>query len=356
VWTIVGVAVIVAGCGSGTVSDGGGSTDAAESSSADASPSAPDGRVVADASPGAPDAAPRPDARTDGTCDSPDLGQRTAPAFPAPSVSTSGLLVRVMNNCDVPLWIHGEGSNGAGGRNVLAPDDVRLMPGQTQDYDGRDRMVSARVTAFRDGPRQNEAQFVELNFENGSLGYNISYVDYLGLPVELDAACGTTACYEPTDTLFDGCPADLRRADRCVAPGGYCLDPANRGKPMCTLLDSKATEALQLAQCQNDLAAWRGRVGTGEPIGTTPNVYNCSQFWSSSAFCCAIVNRGVVGSATPNNVCTFYQDGVPHNEYARWVHDKCPVIYAFPYDDSGDQGGFLQCPTRELRITWCPGD
>jgi hypothetical protein len=350
----VGSAVVVAGCGQGSVSGGGGSADAAEEPIIDGRV-LPDSRVVADADAAPPDG-PRSDARTDGTCENPDLGQRTAPAFPAPSVTTSGLLVRVMNNCDVPLWMHGQGMDGSGGQNVLSPADVRLMPGQTQDYDARQTFISARVTAFRNGPRDNEIQFVEMNFANGTLGYNVSYVDYLGLPVEVSADCGTTACYQPSDTVLDGCPADLRRADRCVAPGGYCNDPANRGKPLCTRLDAKATEALQLPVCQADLAAWRGRVGPSEPIGTTPQVYACSQFWSSSAFCCAIVNRGVVGAAETDNVCAFYQDGQPYNEYARWVHEKCPVIYAFPYDDSGDQGGFLQCPARELRITWCPGD
>jgi len=290
------------------------------------------------------DAAPVPDATPDGPCEGANPGQRTAPGFGAPTVSTSGLLVRVMNNCPFPLWMHGQG-----GANVLQPDDAKLDPGETQDYDAHASFPSARVTAFVDGPRQNEIQFVEMNFGNGELGYNISYVDYLGLPVEVDAQCGRTACYAPVSGILDGCPAHLREADRCRSPGGWCLDHAN--DPYCKALDASAQQALSHPKCQQDLASWGG---SPSQIGTTPSVYGCRDFWATSAFCCALVNRGMVGAADPFDVCAFYES-TPYNTYARWVHERCPQIYAFPYDDAGEQGGYHQCQTRELRITWCPG-
>jgi glycosyl hydrolase family 64 (putative beta-1,3-glucanase) len=336
-------------CGSGQIDgddDTVGDDDDDVAMPADADPGAPDGAPPADAAP--PSDAP------DSLCEQNNAGERTAPDFGAPSINPSGLLVRVMNNCSFPLWIHGQGNDGAGGTNVLSPDDAELGPGETQDYDGHATLGSARVTAYIDGPRQNEIQFVELNFGNGELGYNISYVDYLGLPVEVDATCGTTACYAPAATVLDGCPEHLREADRCRSPGGWCNDPAHHGDPYCGVLDGEAQAALQLPRCQQDLASWQAAGHEGDPIGTTPSVYACRDFWGASAFCCAVVNRGVVSEAEPQDICQFYVNP-PFNTYARWVHERCPEIYAFPYDDAADQGGYHQCATDELRITWCPG-
>jgi hypothetical protein len=263
-------------------------------------------------------------------------------------------LVRVMNACPFPLYIHGQGNDGAGATNTLQPDNAMLATGQTEDYDAKVTFGSARVTAYKDGPAKNAIQFVELNYGNGSLGYNVSYVDYLGLPVEVTAACGTTACYAPVATVLDGCPANLRKPDRCASPGGWCNDAANRGDAYCKALDTTATQALSLPKCQTDLGAWLAKGHTTGEVGSTPSVYACRDFWSASAFCCAVVNRGVVGSATPEDPCQFYQLA-PFNTYAQWVHQKCPMIYSFAYDDAAGQSGYHQCTTAEIRITWCPG-
>lgn len=291
-----------------------------------------------------------------GSCTTPSSGTRTAPPFGASTVTTSGLLVRVMNNCAFPLWIHGQGNDGAGGTNTLAPDNKQLAQGQEQDYDAKTDFGSARVTAYKAGPGQNEAQFVEMNYVNGQLGYNVSYVDYLGLPVEVTATCGTTACYAPLATILDGCPSQLATADRCVSPDDWCNDPTNAATDYCKVFDTTAQQALQLPQCQTDLKAWlaQGQGHSMATVGTTPSVYACKDFWASSSFCCAVVNRGVVASATPTDPCGFYKSP-PYNTYSKWVHEKCPMIYSFPYDDAAGQSGYHQCNTNELRITWCPG-
>jgi hypothetical protein len=344
-WLALLVAV-GAGCGSGSV-DVPGDPDG---SASDARPSVDSGPRP-DARP-AVDAGPAPDARPPGNLCEPTGDVRTAPAFGPPTVTTSGLLVRVMNNCPFSLWMHGQGGNGSGGVNILQPDDAQLTSGSTRDYDAGQFFGSARVTAYRNGPRQNEIQFVEMHYERGTLGYNISYVDYLGLPVEVTADCGTTACYAPVADALDGCPAHLDDGDRCRSAGSFCSAPPNRSNPYCSALDADATAALSVPRCRDDLQRWLAGGGSMDRVGRTPAVYACTDFWASSAFCCAIVNRGVV-DGDPADVCAFYEG--EHNTYARWVHERCPAIYAFPYDDSGDQGGFHQCPTRELRITWCPG-
>jgi hypothetical protein len=288
------------------------------------------------------------------SCQPPSPGTRTAPPFGPPTVSTTGLLVRVMNNCPFTLWVHGQGGDGSGGQNTLAPDNLALAQGQEQDYDAKAAFASARVTVFRDAAEQTVSQFVELNYGNGSLGYNVSYVDFLGLPVEAAADCGTTACYAPLATILDGCPANLKLSDRCVAAGAFCSDSANQGSAFCTALDVTAQQALSLSQCQSDLQAWLAKGNSMANVGSTPNVYACTNFWASSPFCCAVVNRGMVGASAPDDACGFYRNP-PFNTYAQWVHQKCPLIYAFPYDDAAGQSGYHQCNASELRITFCPG-
>jgi hypothetical protein len=288
-----------------------------------------------------------------GICQPPNPGTRTAPPFGTPTVTTSGLLVRVMNNCPFALWIRGQGGDGNNGTNTLSPDNLALVKGQEQDYDAKSTFGSARVTAYRDGNQQTISQFIELNYGGGQLGYNVSYVDFLGLPVEVAAACGTTACYAPLATLLDGCPANLKQSDRCVSAGAYCSNGANASSAYCTALDGTAQQALQLSQCKTDLTNWLNQGHTMSQVGSTPAVYACTNFWASSPFCCAVVNRGVVNGDSGDN-CSYYKNP-PFNTYAQWVHQKCPLIYAFPYDDAAGQSGYHQCAAKEIRITFCPG-
>jgi len=285
-----------------------------------------------------------------GSCQLPSSGTRTAPAFPPPTVSTSGLLVRVMNHCPFSLWVVGQGNSGG---TTLQPNNAELKTDQTRDYDAGNDFESARLTVYRDNKIGNPAQFVELNYAGGQVGYNVSYVDFVGLPAEATASCGTTACYSPVASLLDGCPSNLREPDRCDSARSWCSNPNNGGQAFCKALDTPAQAAMSLSQCQSDLAAYRAAKGAGAAIGTTPSVYSCSDFWSWSPFCCAIVNRGVP-AASASNSCAYYKNP-PFNTYAKWVHDKCPMIYAFPYDDAEGQSGYHQCAAKELRITWCPG-
>ena len=53
----------------------------------------------------------------------------------------------------------------------------------------------------------------------------------------------------------------------------------------------------------------------------------------------------------------YYKNG-PFNAYAKWVHDTCPGIYAFPYDDypsGAGESGFRSCTADRLDVTFCPG-
>ncbi len=47
----------------------------------------------------------------------------------------------------------------------------------------------------------------------------------------------------------------------------------------------------------------------------------------------------------------------PYNPYAQWVHQRCPGIYAFPYDDYGasNQSSDHTCTgATQLDVTFCP--
>ncbi len=68
---------------------------------------------------------------------------------------------------------------------------------------------------------------------------------------------------------------------------------------------------------------------------------------------CAALNRGMTDDPDNDDMTLYYQNE-PHNTYAKWVHEICPNIYAFSYDDWNAHGGFRSCSGNELRITFCP--
>ena len=70
---------------------------------------------------------------------------------------------------------------------------------------------------------------------------------------------------------------------------------------------------------------------------------------------CAALKRGMV-SAPDNPDESAYYKNPPFNDYAKWVHQVCPGIYAFSYDDWLSHGGYRDCAGgTEVRITFCPG-
>jgi hypothetical protein len=57
------------------------------------------------------------------------------------------------------------------------------------------------------------------------------------------------------------------------------------------------------------------------------------------------------------DLAAYYQNE-PYNTYSQWVHQVCPGIYAFAYDDypsNAGESGFHACRAgKELRVTFCP--
>lgn len=258
-----------------------------------------------------------------------------------------GAWVRVRNRCGFPLWIHAAGSSG-----TLAPDDAQLAPGESRDYEAPADWSSARVTAYRDGPRAGEVDKAEMTLaaagELVSLNYNVTYVDWVGLPMRIAGAggeCGDgdiVACHVAYDDLMAGCPSHLIDGSTCQSARSYCLNAANQGTDYCHALDG------EIARCIADVAGCGAHAGA-----STPEVYACNNSFGEEPRLCAALNRGML-DAPDDPVSSHYYIAEPHNTYARWVHETCPGIYAFSYDDWLSQGGFRSCRGTELRITFCP--
>ena len=250
-----------------------------------------------------------------------------------------GVWVRVKNACAFPLWIHGEGNSA-----VLQPDDASLAPGASRDYVAPKEWTAARVTAFTDGPRQGEVEKAEMTLTGGVLNYNVTYVDWVGLPLAIqgvggncNAAQHTTGCYAKESAINAGCPEGfLREGKKCLSARTYCLNPVHQGEAYCHALDGA------IASC------------AGCKKASTPEVYACSGAYAEEPRMCAALNRGLTSDPDNANASLYYKNG-PYNTYSKWVHEVCPDIYAFSYDDWQSHGGFRACSGSELRITFCPG-
>jgi len=263
------------------------------------------------------------------------------------AANAPGILIHVDNECPFDLWIRGTGSGA-----TLQPDNRQLKTGETQDYIAPDTWSAARVTAYKSAPPNNEIDKAEITFVNKIINYNITYVDWVGLPIEAisfgsGSDCKRVGCYVPVGDLLQGCPAGLLSGSRCLSAGSYCMNQANKGTPFCHALDPT------IAQCGANAAKYPGCSPGGSG---TPDVYACSGAFQANPKWCSALNRGMIDDPDNGNIALYYQNA-PYNTYSKWVHASCPGIYAFPYDDSGksNESGFHSCiGGRQLNITFCP--
>jgi hypothetical protein len=91
-------------------------------------------------------------------------------------------------------------------------------------------------------------------------------------------------------------------------------------------------------------------------------VYDCSSYFDSQGShtdgnkWCAALNRGMLAQPDSTDASQYYKTA-PYNTYAKWVHETCPGIYAFPYDDypsGAGQSGYRSCTAQRLDVTFCP--
>lgn len=277
----------------------------------------------------------------------------------------------VINRCPFPLWIHAENND----KVVLEPDLQILAPAEWQQYPVPAEWPAGRINAYYADPgRAPEAHDkVEVTVTNGIMNYNITYVDYVALPSEMRAVgpeCQPNAdfdpaigCYVPRAELLASCPDDLLAGERCLSANLYCADAAHKDSAYCHALDAAIDECAATNPDTCGVAALLG--------DRTPQVYGCSGYFDSqpancmpaSETChqdgnkwCAALNRGML--AAPDSAdTTQYYTKAPYNTYARWVHDTCPGIYAFAYDDypsNANESGFRACKAPRLDVVFCP--
>ncbi len=269
----------------------------------------------------------------------------------APADKPDTVEVGVRNNCGFSIWIHGEGNGG-----VLGPDDQELKPHGIAWYDAPRAWSAARITAYGDGPRKTELDKVEMTLvadpaAGEVLNYNVTYVDWLALPVEITSTggggdCKPVGCYVKQADVLNGCPSGLLDGKRCLSPRSFCLDPTHSGTPLCNSLAAEITKCVQ------------GKPGCAHAAGaTTAEVFACSGKFSEDPKWCAALNRHMLEEPDSTDKSKYYLTE-PYNTYSKWVHQVCPGIYAFAYDDypaASGESGFHACTQgKELEITFCP--
>jgi hypothetical protein len=329
----------------GTMSAGSGGTMSAGTGGSN-------GGSVADASSPSSDASTAPPMHPGQCIYPPRLSERKAPAWPPTQItSPKGLIFRFMNNCPQTLWVQAAG---------LPNNVVQLDTKMWKEYDLPG--INGRISVFENaapGQAGNyQISFIELNARpNMALNYNISNVDWVGLPVEVngigtDKSCGVTACYSPLAHILDGCPPSLLDNTHhiCQAPKNYCANAAHAMEPLCTALDAAGAAAIA-----NDPKCKAG--GNINTAGTGWKIYGCAGWWGSSPYCCAKVTRGYGDPGNDNTQnCNYYQTP-PYSTYSKYAQTVCPMVYSFAYDDWNDQSGFHTCSKgTELDVTFCPGD
>jgi hypothetical protein len=273
-------------------------------------------------------------------------GGALPPFGPAPVDKPDTVEVGVRNNCPFPIWIHAQGKQG-----TLMPDYKQLQKGDLIWYDAPKQWEAARITAYGDDAHQEELDKVEMTFVQAGdvLNYNVTYVDWVTLPMEMIARgsgdCKKVGCYVPEADVLGGCPDGLLEGKRCQAARTYCLGGKNDDKPYCHALDTQVQSCATKTGCE------------GAAGNNTSNAYACDKFFGGSPKWCAAVNRGMLDDPDNKDTKAYYQKA-PFNTYSKWVHQVCPGIYAFAYDDyppNAEESGFHACNGgKELEVTFCP--
>ncbi len=273
----------------------------------------------------------------------------------------------IINNCTFDLWHHITAYKPVGVPILIDSGKAHYIPPETVfSYVNVPEMHGGRVWAYyRDpkehydtlsvlsnnfgGPVNHYNQFVEMTFTGDAVNYNISFVDYISLPVSVrgnDGRCPETRCSEPIndwlERLNSSCPTEMenewivssgQNVGRCMGSYNYCIN--NPEEQYCTEMGREE---------------WTGVEIYG---GTMSNVVPATDtdFWAKNA----AWNRG--SEPWESNMFFHYrEDKKPYNEYARMIHrDLQCRAYAFANDDHQGQGGFEHCEhTKNITITWCP--
>jgi hypothetical protein len=309
-------------------------------------------------------------------------GTTVAPTFAA---CTNPPCMNVYNNCPIPLWSHAIAATGCVGPSdggcTMGPvpiDDgnVReIAPNAQYQYAGVGVVGGGRLYAYYQQPTtlQNITapvspynQFVEMTMVTMPVttdagtpssvwvqNYDISYVDYLSLPVSVQAenGCAATTCgsqFSDWTAKLQECPTALLNTAGSV---GTCMGSYN----YCITADGTQTYDQTKPYCSKMQTA-HGYPGSAVYGGVFPNEPSSAvAFWDGVAGW----NRGVDGGEADAGA---YYVNEPFNDYAKMIHVDmgCRLapgqvgVYAFSTDDHQGQSGFVECPSNVLNVVWCP--
>lgn len=275
--------------------------------------------------------------------------------------------IQVYNNCSVPLYIRGAD------QSVMLSPDNQQIPAQSPTpltYQVTPPWTSGRIYGCWDDSQattpivnganglvmEQHCGLAEETITNasGNISSNISYVDYVAMPIKIAVPNGT-ACINSgsTNAFFDPsvvqneCPTQLINGNVCMSANQYCTDAVNGnpGAAFCSQLNSIISQI------------------PGAAGSTTVDAYGCTGFFSDPAQCAAI-NRGLSYTDTAQQDFQNFYVNAPYNNYAAFVHTRLGVpVLAFPYDDYPSNapqnnvkyGEYVNCSgSTSFVVTFCP--
>lgn len=275
--------------------------------------------------------------------------------------------IQIYNNCSLPLYIRGADQS-----TLLAPDNQQIPAKSATplSYQVAPPWTSGRLYGCWDDSQastpivnganalvmQQHCGLAEQTITNaaGNISSNISYVDYVAIPIQIAVPNGT-ACINSGSTnasfnpalVQQNCPTALINGQVCMSANQYCTDAVN-GNPGSAFCSQLNTVIAQIP---------------GAGGATTVDAYACTGFFGDPAQCAAI-NRGLPYTDTAQQDFQNFYRTAPYNGYSAFVHQKlgAPVL-AFPYDDYPSNapqnnvryGEYVNCSaSATFVVTFCP--
>jgi hypothetical protein len=290
--------------------------------------------------------------------------------------------ITVANNCESALLVRGRSKAGALIDVTLQASAKAIynvaLPFVSGNIFGCWNAAAAKLGSSDVWDMEKYCGMVEMTVNADSNGnptgpnVDISYVDILTMPmrIELTGAVGCNAggtavsadkCFQKTKaftltTAQSQCPTTTENgtvgcwgAAKYCDPGQYAAPGGDPSGPFCKALDTK----VENCSVKNP---------TCKPTPTDlkyPSfaVYGCTGFFATpiGKEFCGRINRGTLDMKDADEPKNFYTTP-PFNTYTQHVHQVAGALYAFPYDDVGNQSGDVGAATASgITVTYCPG-
>lgn len=327
-----------------------------------------------------------PESQQDPGAPSCDCGSSPPDYTLAPCSVGALACMNVANKCMFPVWITATTTDLQG--QVTVHFDEKIDPQSSFQFPAADSITAGRMYIYYRDPRefdpqrqglpngtyapgpivggdpsQEYCQLVEFSGVNSPDGwfwdYDISMVDRAALPVYMyvkgadqqlsGGNCNKTYNACPPGQIIANCPTAVinqhNGVGQCLGSYVYCMGEGANSE-YCHKLDD-----------------WGAALGlTNNP---TASIYGCSPLTSGlTRDICMAINRGICRDPSDPSQCpiagmaddpnAWYAQGLPQNEYSRYVRSLGKRYYGFSLDE-GFGGGNQQCRyANQLDIVVCP--